>query len=137
MKIDEIKNIKKTNNIELEKINKKCDEFSKIRILIVIIFIIFLICGISLKQNSYYYFLIACVIIFVSLGAYYSRFFKRRKRLDLVNSVLDEYLYRDNGKWMQFSDNGAKYLKTDKEHDLDIFGKKSLYQFICSAKTLV
>lgn len=135
MKIDEIKNIKKANNIELEKINKKCDEFSKIRILIVIIFIIFLICGIILKQNYYYYFLTICVIIFASLGAYYSHFFKRRKRLDLVNSVLDEYLYRDNGKWMQFSDNGVKYLKTDKEHDLDIFGKKSLYQFICSAKT--
>lgn len=43
----------------------------------------------------------------------------------------------DNG-WKSFPINGARYLSDDifEARDLDLFGKSSLYQYICTASTI-
>lgn len=135
MELVKIAELKKDNEEKLKEIEVKTNLFSKIRIVLVVLAVIFLLCAVSLKQNLYYYLFAADCVIFLGVGLWFRPFFIKKKDFEIDNAVLDEYLYRGNGRWKQFSDNGAKFLKKDKEHDLDIFGKCSLYQFICSAKT--
>lgn len=131
----EIKELKELNNQKIKELDKKASVFSKIRIILVCLFIVFIFCILSLQEPVYYLFILTIVFIYIVVGIIYRPTFKKIEDIKLTQIVLDEYEYRENGKWKQFSDNGSKYLKTNLEHDLDIFGSGSLYQFINSTKT--
>ena len=53
-------------------------------------------------------------------------------------SVLKDYMARFDDGWKGFPMNGARYLSDDmlESRDLDLFGKGSLYQYICTASTI-
>lgn len=52
-------------------------------------------------------------------------------------TVLQHYMDRFSGSWHEFPETGAEYLSEEQPQyaDLDIFGKNSIYQYICIAQT--
>ena len=77
-------------------------------------------------------------IAFILLIIHHSRLDEEQKRLKDVQSVLKEYIARFGDGWKSFSEDGSRYLSDDflEARDLDLFGKNSLYQYICTAGTL-
>lgn len=55
-----------------------------------------------------------------------------------LQSVLKDYMARFGNGWKSFPMDGARYLNDDilEARDLDLFGKGSLYQYICTAGTI-
>ncbi len=88
----------------------------------------------SLRGGSLVYnvLFVLLVGVFIYLAIKQSRV---KKDIDYSSRILEinkRYLKRLEGTWSDFEDSGIEFL--DKEHDfsydLDIFGKKSLFQFI-------
>lgn len=53
-------------------------------------------------------------------------------------AVLSEYMARFTGEWKRSPLDGTRYLSDDfsEAGDLDLFGKNSLYQYLCTASTV-
>lgn len=61
-----------------------------------------------------------------------------RAYLESKVMVLSRYISRFDSGWYDFADGGEAYLSDDfpQGNDLDVFGRASLYQFLCVAHTL-
>lgn len=72
------------------------------------------------------------VVIFLVLVVYHNDIFKNKKKIDLLISINQKGLKRIDGEFTSFEDNGSEYL--DAKHpfidDLDIFGNRSVFQYI-------
>lgn len=75
---------------------------------------------------------------FLMLIRYHSKLEEERESLKDLQSVLKEYMARFEDGWKSFPIDGARYLSDDflEARDLDLFGKNSLYQYICTASTI-
>lgn len=91
-------------------------------------------------QNSIWYFLLsaAAAAAFVMLVSYDNKTRSQLSYLTDRTNVLQDHCARLGDRWKQFSIQGSRYLdQTDaKCSDLDIFGKHSLYQYLCTASTV-
>ncbi len=80
---------------------------------------------------------IAAVVIFALLVMVHARTFARHAAAMASIQFYDEGLARLDDRWRDFVHDGARYR--DAEHiftdDLDIFGRSSLYQYLCTART--
>ncbi len=82
-------------------------------------------------------------VFLFSLGVFLalaSRHIKVERELRTVRAMLEiqrRYLSRMNGEWISFEDCGREFMdgKHPYTYDLDIFGPKSLFQWIAAAKT--
>ncbi len=81
----------------------------------------------------------------LGLGAAFLLLIRRHGRLakeqayqEDTQSVLKDYMARFHEEWQDFPVDGARYSSSgDSEaKDLDLFGKGSLYQYICTASTI-
>lgn len=77
-----------------------------------------------------------CVGFFV-LIIYHEQLHKLKNRLQHTLSVIQRFLNRLDGTWIEAQDMGAEFVNNEHPYstDLDIFGKGSLYQWISSAHT--
>lgn len=75
---------------------------------------------------------------FLMLIRYHSILEDEQTYLKDFQSVLKDYLARFGDGWKGFPMDGARYLNDDilEARDLDLFGKSSLYQYICTASTI-
>lgn len=76
-------------------------------------------------------------VIFIFLILYHSNIFEQKKKHDLLIDINENGIKRINGGFTSFKDNGAEYLN-DKHsfiNDLDIFGDKSIFQYINTTVT--
>lgn len=69
------------------------------------------------------------------------RFNRQQEAITLAQNrllVLQRYQARAQGEWYDFEDDGASYARTDDflASDLDLFGPRSLYQYISVAHTI-
>lgn len=62
----------------------------------------------------------------------------RQRFLADCQSVAQDYLARFHDGWKQFPVHGTQYLQEERQEsaDLDLFGRHSLYQYICAASTI-
>lgn len=92
------------------------------------------------RQKDPVFFLpaLALAAVFLLLVYYHSRLEREQSEQENIRSVLREYLARFDDGWKDFPLDGSRYLKDDfpEARDLDLFGKSSLYQYICTAGTV-
>lgn len=130
-------NIEKINE-QLESLEKKLIAFSIIRFIIVIV---------GLIAMYYYYkqdsieglgFSFLCTLfVFLIIVFFHSERINLKKRLLTMLEYYEKGIKRLDNTWKEFSDIGEEFI--DKNHsfssDLDIFGKKSLFQWINLTRT--
>lgn len=77
-------------------------------------------------------------ISFLMLIRYHNKLEEKQEYLKESQTVLKEYMARFDNGWKNFSVDGTRYLSNDflEARDLDLFGKNSLYQYICTASTI-
>ena len=122
---------------ELKKYQKLVGRIASARMIAFIIMIITFI-------GKYYYFnillnilfilnLIAFIILIIVHGKYYKNYNYYEKYI----LVLETYIKREDGSWIEFKDKGEDFLQNAPYYykDLDIFGEYSLFQFINICKT--
>lgn len=77
------------------------------------------------------------LVLSVPLWIYHSRISSAISKYDELKEIVKNYIQRIQGEWTVFTGKGEEYI--DYQHpytfDLDIFGGKSLYQYINSAGT--
>ncbi len=130
-------NIEKINE-QLNSLEKKLIAFSIIRCLIVIVGLI----------AMYYYYkqdsieglgvsFLCALFVFLIIVFFHSERINLKKRLLTMLEYYEKGIKRLDNTWKEFSDIGEEFI--DKNHsfssDLDIFGKKSLFQWINLTRT--
>ena len=133
----EFKNKDLTLN-ELNKLKMITRIWSILRLLSALLVILFLVCLFSLQSYILYgilsasSFILFLVLVFISNPAY--------KKEELKKNKMKAYLHHEQRRdknFSHFSDTGIEFM--DKEDyklaDLDVFGSKSLYQYLSEAKT--
>lgn len=87
---------------------------------------------------------IAGVLIFASAAVFFVFLIRKHVRTEdesrLTEArirVMQFFLDRQDGKWMETGDKGEEFISESrpKDTDLDLFGKRSVYQFICAARS--
>lgn len=125
------------NIINLVKITKI---YSFIRLILAITTIVFVVCFMSLEDYLLYAILsigniaILMIVIILTNPKYHE--LKILKNLEYVYKRHDN---RRNGSYSSFSDDGREFIDYEdyKELDIDLLGPKSLYQYLCVAKTKI
>lgn len=120
---------------EEEKIKLETSSFNilgTLRLISFIVIVYFLYKYIKDSLDMYLYLLFLNIFIFIVLIVFHG---KVKSRLNFSRRTIDinkRYLDRINGKWTDFKDIGEEFI--DKSHryssDLDIVGKRSLFQLI-------
>ena len=123
---------------EINKIVKITKMISFIRLILALILIVFVICFMSLEDYLLYAILslasmaILMIVIIITNPKYH--------KLNILKNL--EYVYqkhdnRRNGSYTSFSDDGREFIDYEdyKILDIDLLGPKSLFQYLCVAKT--
>ncbi len=76
-------------------------------------------------------------VLFAVLVSYHARIAQQRDRLQAARRHNERGIDRLDGKWVDFEDDGARYLRDEHAYalDLDIFGKASLFQLLNDTAT--
>lgn len=125
-------------NKEMERINQLTKLFSMARFGLVIGAIIFFICYLSLEQNSLYLGIsIAFIILLAAIIIFTNPYYHKQKLLANMELVYKKHQNRRNLSYQSFTPDGREFICYEdyKELDLDILGPKSLFQYLCIAKS--
>ncbi len=123
-----------------KKYNKAINIISNLRLLV---FIAGIALSVFLLIIKYYFVMGAVFISFVVSFGYllflHDKMFKARTYTSMLAKINEDSLKRLNGEWDNFSDDGKDFLDLNHEyaHDLDIFGNRSVFQWINSANTFL
>jgi hypothetical protein len=123
---------------ELAGIDKRIKRLSNIRLFI---FLAAVIGAVIIWRSHQYVFLtielVTSAVLFVAAVLVHSDLYKKRFVVEKKLLINKKGMSRINGGWGDFEDSGDQFI--DHAHpytyDLDIFGKHSLYQWICTAHT--
>ncbi len=128
-------NIFKSQESEMR---KQADRVSNLRLLVFLIGMaaaVFLF--IQAGRGSAFISLTVFTSLFIYLIIRHRRLSREAERLACKTEVNRRYMGRMRSDWMEFEDCGQEFVNKDNQYtsDLDIFGPKSLFQWICAAKT--
>lgn len=124
--------------LKINNLQKKTKIFSGIRFIIALFAIFFIICFLSLELFATYLVLslvaIGCLILLILFTNPYYHQLKLLRQLEFVYQSHDR---RRDGNYQGFADDGRQFVSYEdyKQLDLDLLGPKSLYQYLCLAKT--
>lgn len=99
---------------------------------------LFLLLGYWRKAPVFFMPVPGLAVAFLALIFYHDRLKKELVYLEDKQSVLGDYIARFGDGWKSFSVDGTRYESDDflQAKDLDLFGRGSLYQYICTAGTV-
>jgi len=102
-------------------------------------FIIYLVIGYSVLDVSAALLVVPLVIILVPAVVFQNWLGRRLRRADRAAEFHRHALARIEDRWIGDGSDGKQYLGDDEvfADDLDVFGKASLFQFVCAARTSV
>lgn len=123
---------------KLDKLTLASDRVSLLRGIIFAIAGLLLFIGYQQKNPALLMLVFGLGFAFFMLILYHSKLEEEQEYLKDSQSVLKEYMARFEDGWKSFPVDGARYLSDDflEARDLDVFGKNSLYQYICTASTI-
>lgn len=135
-------------NIEL--IHKKVEEYKELlkqetqqsgryslfRLFLIAVFVFSLYQGVN-KASIWYIGMGLSLVLFLYVARCHEQLKSKIEDDHAMMSAYEDLISRKSGDWKKFADNGSQYLSesSTQEYDLDIFGKASLYQYLCVAKT--
>ena len=135
MKKEIILNKESEINEKLNKNNKIKDRISFARIIIFLLLVLFLVFAFN-KQLFGIVLSSILVICLIISEIFYIKYNKISEDYSYKLVVIKDYLARFNDNWKKSNDSGNEFLdRTYFLHDLDIFGKNSLFSYISFAKT--
>lgn len=81
---------------------------------------------------------VAAAVLFALCVRQYTKLSARELYTRSYLLVLKQYAMRRAGSWKDFSEDGQHFLSDDSPEgrDLDLFGRGSLYQWLCNARTM-
>lgn len=126
-------------NLE-KRYTKSFDRISNLRFFIFLAGAVFtILCSFLGTSTQAVSVLLFFLVIFLALVYKHS---KVEQELNTVRAMLEiqrKYLSRMNGTWVSFADCGLEFVDANHPYtyDLDIFGPKSLFQWISVAKTVL
>lgn len=128
------------SNIEnsIIKLNNKTRILSIIRFLLIMTIITFVICFISLENTVLYLCLsIISIVILIIYSKFTNKYYNELNNIKSLEYVYKRHLNRRNGSYKTFSPDGKEFIDYNdhKVLDLDLLGPKSLFQYLCVAKT--
>ena len=90
------------------------------------------------KTPAFLAFAFSFAFVFLMLIRYHGILEDEQTYLEDFQSVLKDYMARFDDGWKGFPMNGARYINDEmlESRDLDLFGKGSFYQYICTASTI-
>ncbi|MBE6023377.1 MAG: mannonate oxidoreductase [Cellulosilyticum sp.] len=127
---------KNQNKLHQQVIKKQLDRLGWIRIVTFILGVGIIIIS-NLYQYEIGYFIGATLLVaFIVLVKKYHQVDEKRSYYEAEEVVLNKYEARVGGAWKEFDDMGEAYTDIlSRTKDLDIIGRSSLYQYICTAHT--
>ncbi len=135
MKLNETKMKKNMEKLYQTNLNK-VKILSFLRFIDVILIIVFL----CLSDKNHFYLILSILFIFLFGGLIiiHDNYYKKVDYYEKYLKILDTYRLRNSNQWDTFLEDGSRYCNDHNTYmqDLDIIGKHSLYQYLCSAKTL-
>ena len=133
----EFKNIKSVDE-NISRLNKITKAISIIRLILALSLLTFLICLFSLQETALYSALsISVFILFIIFILFTNKYFKRLEHFKNKKEVYESHNRRRNLNFNKMYDLGEDFITKDdyKLLDLDIFGSKSLFQYLSVCKT--
>lgn len=120
---------------EYQKYLRKVKLISMYRFLNFILIIVFL-CLLS-RGSVYLVLSVLFIIFFIVLILLHDNYYKKVDYYEIYLRILKDYELRIENRWDSLPNSGIEYLNDGNIYlnDLNILGKHSLYQFLCSAKT--
>ncbi len=137
MKIDELnEKIKNISNQEKD-LEQKFNRISILRIIVFVCIILSLAYAYYEVKNIMYLVGALLFLTFIYLLNVHNSINEEKKYIISNKEVIKKYIDRFNSDWQKFRDTGEEFVMDDSyvEKDLDILGKSSLYQYICTANT--
>lgn len=126
----------KQNKIIQNQIKKKLNELGWFRITAFVLGIAFIVASNLYANHMGYAVGIGLLMGFVVLVGLYHKEEQKKRYYEAEEVVLKEYIARLGEDWKQFEDNGENFRENHtKAKDLDLLGRSSLYQYLCTAKT--
>ena len=123
---------------EIKALNKKSTLAGFVKLALLIVFVVFLWKGIQSGYKPYSLAgMAASFAVSVPMWIYHNMISARIKNLKARAAIAGSYIKRIQGSWTDFPVTGQEYA--DYQHpysfDIDIFGRKSLFQFLNIAGT--
>ena len=137
MKKERFLEIKKNNDSNILKNQHVLDIYTNIRLVTILALIVFIVLSIQKAQFRLVSIVLAVILFIVSviLSFFMSKYKNIIDNLNYKNNVIKDYLSRFDNK-IKSSDTGLEFSKNEYfETDLDILGKKSIYNYINFSKT--
>lgn len=115
-----------------------CRKISFWRLIFAAASVLFFCTGYAQSHSVWYVFSAAAAFGFVLLVLYNHKQTETLSELGDLESVILDDLSRRTSDWKQFPVDGSRYLSDALPHasDLDLLGKHSLFQYICTASTV-
>jgi len=124
-----------------------CEKYTKIINIISNLRLLLFILGIGLSiflfVIKFYFMLVAILVVFVVSFFYlmilHDKLFKAKRYSSMLVKINEDALKRLSGEWESFLDSGKDFLDENHQYsyDLDIFGRRSLFQWINVASTFL
>lgn len=137
MKIEGFKNSLEETLIKEKLLEQKFNQISKFRMVSFIAMSLLLL--FAFFENEILVGLLGIIVLFVFLKSVYHHNLvnDERKYVKSKKTVLKSYIGRFSNDWQKFEESGNEFLNEESAQaiDLDLFGKSSLYQYICVAHT--
>ncbi|MDE6660435.1 MAG: hypothetical protein K2J93_01260, partial [Anaeroplasmataceae bacterium] len=123
---------------EIEKLTKLTSLISLIRFCLFLCTLVFVICLITLDQFVLYLSLsIVGIILFTGCIIFSSPIYHKLKLLKNLELIYKKHTNRRNLSYQSFTPDGRDLVDYNdyKELDLDLLGPRSLFQYLCAAKS--
>lgn len=137
MNLDELKRKEEELFSEEKALKRSYDRISVLRVIFFIAAAVFIYSGISAGNMIFLSCGIFSFLAFIILIKVHSSIDDRLKINEAGKNVIARYLSRVTGTWTLFPDTGEEFLTDDATvaRDLDLVGKRSLYQMISTSHT--
>lgn len=137
MKIEDFKKLLQESLSKEKTLEQKCNQISIFRLIAFIIMsLLFLY---AFFESNILVSILGLVSLFVFLKLVYIHNLANDEKnyIKSKKDVLISYIRRFNNEWQEFKETGKDFLNIENAQaiDLDLFGKSSLYQYICVAHT--
>ncbi|MDC0700429.1 MutS family DNA mismatch repair protein [Clostridium sp. D33t1_170424_F3] len=118
-------------------LQKKYNRISLLRLFVFLFAVVSFAAGIWMRNVIGYAAGALGFLAFLLLLRVHEKVAREQRREQARRETLERYTGRFDERWKSFPDDGAPYLSEDfpQGRDLDLFGKASLYQLVCIART--
>ncbi|KPI55965.1 mannonate oxidoreductase [Clostridioides difficile] len=118
-------------------LSKKSNNISTARLISFLIVIVGFAIGLYNKNIVGVFVGVVAIVAFIVLLVIHNKVKEEEMYFRSKIDVIDKYIKRFGDGWKEFKIDGKEYLEDENSQakDLDLFGKASLYQYICVANT--